>query len=150
MKKSTEIFNESKRSLVDQRTRVSNNIRALDAKRAVVTRALRKLGVDKSDDDMNTFVSVSYSEVTLHLTLRNLDSFKDSRLTSLLYKLENLNPRSVNNSEWADYVEKTFNYVFDEYRVSLDASVRSDSPTCRRVVESIEIVEQPKYKIVCD
>ena len=150
MKKSTEIFAIAKRGLIDQRIRVSNNIHALDIKRAVVTRALRKLGVDKSDDDMNAFASVSYGDVTLHLTLRNLDSFKDSRLTSLLDKLENLNPRSVSNTEWADYLEKTFNYVFDEYRVSLDASVRSDSPTCRRVVESIEIVEQPKYKIVCD
>jgi DNA-directed RNA polymerase beta subunit len=149
MKKSTEIFNDSKRSLIDQRTRVSNNIRTLDGKRVIVTRALRKLGVDK-DEDLNVYISVSYSDITLNLSLRNLDSFKDSRLTAMLDKLEDLKPRHVDNSEWADYVEKTFTYRFDEYRVVLETSVRSDSPTCRRVVESIEIVEQPKYKIVCD
>ena len=149
MKKSTEIFVDAKRSLVDGRNRAIRNIRSLDDKRTVITRVLRKLGIDR-DDDMNAYVSVSWGDVTLNLALRNLDSFKDSKLTAMLDKLEDLNPKSVNNSEWADYIEKSFTYVFDEYRVVLEASVRSDSPTCRRVVESIEMVEQLKYKIVCD
>jgi hypothetical protein len=149
MKKSTEIFNDSKRSLVNTRTRIADNIRTLDDKRAVVNRALRKLGVDK-DDELNAYIAVSYGVITLHLSMRGLDSFKDSRLALMLGRLEDLNPRHVDNSEWADYIEKSFTYKFDDYRVVLEASVRSDSPTCRRVVESMEIVEQPKYKIVCD
>jgi hypothetical protein len=149
MKKSTEIFNDSKRSLVNTRTRIADNIRTLDDKRAVVNRALRKLGVDK-DDELNAYIAVSYGVITLHLSMRGLDSFKDSRLALMLGRLEDLNPRHVDNSEWADYIEKSFTYKFDDYRVVLEASVRSDSPTCRRVVESVEIVEQPKYKIVCD
>ena len=149
MKKSTEIFNDSKRSLVNTRTRIADNIRTLDNKRAVVNRALRKLGVDK-DDELNAYIAVSYGVITLHLSMRGLDSFKDSRLALMLGRLEDLNPRHVDNSEWADYIEKSFTYKFDDYRVVLEASVRSDSPTCRRVVESVEMVEQPKYKIVCD
>ena len=149
MKKSTEVFVNAKRNLIDSRNRAANNIRVLDDKRVVINRALRKLGVDK-DDSLNAYISVSYRDVTLHLSLRGLDSFKDSKLAMLLNRLEDLNPKSVDNSEWADYIEKSFTYVFDEYRVVLEASVRSDSPTCRRVVESIEMVEQPKYKIVCD
>ena len=48
------------------------------------------------------------------------------------------------------YVEKDFVYKYGAFTIQLNAYVRSDSDSCRRVVESIELIEQPTYKIVCD
>ena len=149
MNKSTAVFNEAKKNLVNTRSRLARNAKMLDAHRSLISSVLRKVGLNKSDD-MNAYVVCSWGTVEIRLALHKLDSFKDSRLLAVLDVLEDLNPRNVECSEWADYVEKTFTYKYDRYEVKVEAVVRSDSDSCRRVVDSVELVEQLKYKIVCD
>lgn len=149
MKKSTELFMQTKASLISDRVRLAERVKMLDAKRKAVTAMLNKLSVDDSEYT-TIYLHVYTDSIDISINMRRLESFKDARLTNMLGILEDLNPTRVSSSEYAEWVEKSFNYKFDDFVVTLSATVRSDSPTCKRVAEEVKLVEEIKYKIVCD
>lgn len=94
------------------------------------------------------------STLRISLSLRDLDSFKDKRLTRLLEK-------------FADWQSSTQDWTFEQpnrdfmfthqttfgirIKVSIYAYVKSDSPLCRVVVKGVttRVVEEEIREIVC-
>ena len=105
-----------------------------------------------------SFLSLGlYSKrVRITTTLRNLDSFKDKKLTVLLERFM--------GDDWAtrsdDYAEDEPNRDYEcikklgdnfEVKISISAYVKSDSPLCRVVVTGVteRIVREETREIVC-
>lgn len=93
--------------------------------------------------------------VRLSLPMRDLDGFKDKRLTKLLEKFADW------TAETRDYTYDTPNrdYHFERkyphglnVKFSVYAYVKSDSPTCRIVVKGVttKVVEEEIREIVCE
>jgi hypothetical protein len=151
MKESTKVFLESFKDAKSSRDTLAANVAKLASKRSLITYALNKMGINKEENRLEAHVSCNYlGVVVIHASLHGLDSFKDARLLKVLDALEDLYPESVKCEEWATYVEKDFVYKYGAFTIQLNAYVRSDSDSCRRVVESVKLIEQPTYKIVCD
>lgn len=103
--------------------------------------------------------SINGSCVSFGVNLHNLDGLKDRRLERVLEA-----PMSMDSPEWSvsnsdypaslnrDYYFSTRVQVGDEtvqIALSVCAYVRSDSPTCRKVVVGQNTVVTPVYKIEC-
>jgi hypothetical protein len=96
-------------------------------------------------------VDATYCHPQISFYLNNLDGFKDERLEAILWYLSTLDgSREPRSSEYAQSLNRTYRFDFDGFEVRVDATVRSDSPTCRKVVVSSELVKQDKYAIQCD
>lgn len=109
---------------------------------------------DRWDDkqySITTRVDATYCLPQVTFYLNNLDGFKDERLEAILWYLSTLDgEREVRSSEYAQALNRTYRFDFKDFEVRVDATVRSDSPTCRKVVVSSELVKQEKYAIQCD
>ena len=96
-------------------------------------------------------VDATYCQPQITFTLYNLDGFKDQRLETVLWYLSELDgSREPRSTEYAQSLNRVYRFDFDGFDVRVDATVRSDSPTCRKVVVSSELVKQDKYAIQCD
>ena len=96
-------------------------------------------------------VDATLSEPSICFYLENLDGFKDERLEAVLWYLSSLDgEREARSTEYAQLLNRTYRFQFNGFTVRVDATVRSDSPTCRKVVVSSEVVKQDKYAIQCD
>jgi hypothetical protein len=96
-------------------------------------------------------VDATYCQPQITFTLYNLDGFKDERLEAILWYLSTLDgSRDPRSTEYAQSLNRVFRFDFDGFDVRVDATVRSDSPTCRKVVISSELIKQDKYAIQCD
>lgn len=99
---------------------------------------------------------------SMHVTLRvdNLEGFKDERLAGILTTYEYLNPDKQTVNEFAQYYNKEFRFHWYDRTddgiglsvyVIVDATIKNDSSTCKRVVVGMSTPEpQPVYKMVCD
>lgn len=105
----------------------------------------------------DVYISTQAFDYTLRLSLpmRDLDGFKDKRLTKLLEK-------------FADWTAETRDYTYDapnrdyhferkypqgfNVKFSVYAYVKSDSPTCRIVVKGVttKVIEEEIREIVCE
>jgi hypothetical protein len=111
------------------------------------------IGTIYSDTEysMTARVDATYCQPQITFTLYNLDGFKDQRLEAALWYLSNLDGgREPRSHEYAQSLNRVFRFEFDGFDIRVDATVRSDSPTCRKVVVSSELVKQDKYAIQCD
>jgi hypothetical protein len=96
-------------------------------------------------------VDATYCQPQISFYLYNLDGFKDERLEAILWYLSTLDgSREPTSSEYAQSLNRTYRFDFGGFNVRVDATVRSDSPTCRKVVVSSELVKQDRYAIQCD
>lgn len=110
---------------------------------------------------------VFLSDTTIHLSLRvnDLDSFKGERIAGILTALEYHNPTDQSVTDYAEYLNKEFIYCFKHVanddksmaysvtvRIRIDARVKGDSTTCKRVVTGYKPANEPTpiYEIVCD
>jgi hypothetical protein len=109
---------------------------------------------DRWDDkqySITTRVDATYCQPQISFYLNNLDGFKDERLEAVLWYLSTLDgSREPRSSEYPQSLNRTYRFDFEGFEVRVDATVRSDSPTCRKVVISSELVKQDKYAIQCD
>ena len=106
---------------------------------------------DKQQYSIIARVDATYCQPQISFYLNNLDGFKDERLEAVLWYLSTLDgERECKSSEYAQSLNRTYRFEFDGFDVRVDATVRSDSPTCRKVVISSELVKQDKYAIQCD
>ena len=113
----------------------------------------KPIGTSYSDTEysISARVDATYCQPQITFTLYNLDGFKDERLEAALWYLSNLDgSREPRSTEYAQSLNRVFRFEFDGFDVRVDATVRSDSPTCRKVVVSSELVKQDKYAIQCD
>lgn len=88
---------------------------------------------------------------TVALTLRGIEGFKCPALSAVLeYCNEKCEPNRTSTSDWAESLNREFRFKLAPCTVTVNAYVKSDSPTCRKVVVGTTIEEVKKYEIQCD
>lgn len=109
------------------------------------------------------WVFLSDTTIYLQMRVRDLDSFKGERIQGILTALEYHNPTDQSVAEYPEYLNKEFIYRFKQsvtdpnvlavtVRICIDARVKGDSATCKRVVTGYTASTEPTpiYEIVCD
>ena len=105
-------------------------------------------------------VHVYDESVSINVSMIRLESFKDPRLTETISDLLACAEWESETTDYAASLNREFEFktkVIDnatglstEYRVSINAYVKSDSPTCRKVVVGTETKVVETYEIQCD
>jgi hypothetical protein len=97
--------------------------------------------------------SVGVPRVNATIRIRDLDSFKDEKLVSLLTAIDDMGLAA----ETQDYTHsespnREFRYVTNDYHLTVDAWVKSDSPYCKRVKtgESVRTIVDEQWQIECN
>ena len=96
------------------------------------------------------------SSFTIALTLRGIEGFKCHALEAVLgYCNEKCEPNRTSTSDWAESLNREFRFKLapqfgENCTITVNAYVKSDSPTCRKVVVGTVIEEVKKYEIQCD
>lgn len=85
----------------------------------------------------------------LYISMSQLDSFKDKRLTNVLYLLDDYCPEQ-DVKEYAEYVNRDYTFKSDKFEAVVLAYVKSDSDACRRIKVGTETVQRDKFEIICD
>jgi len=93
-----------------------------------------------------------YSDtVSITVSLRKLPSFKCKILESILEYCEALNVGKAESSDYAESLNRDYHFnLADNWTMHVNAYVKSDSATCRKIKVGTEIVEQAKWEIQCD
>lgn len=94
-------------------------------------------------------ISLSCEKPVAYVSMRRLESFKDSRLTDFLDKLVAMEGE-MSSTDYASIMNRSFTCNFSDFQVYVDAYVKDDSPTCRKVVIGTRVEEVLDYEIVCD
>ena len=93
---------------------------------------------------------------TIALSLRGIEGFKCPALLAVLEYCEDKSAAgSIKTSDWPECLNREFRFKLapefgDNCTVSVNAYVRSDSPTCRKVEIGTTMEEVKKYEIQCD
>jgi len=93
--------------------------------------------------------STSYHCPVIHLTLHDLEGFKDPKLVDMLGFFLQFTDK-VEEKEWARFLNKDYTIQLDDVRISISAYVRDGSPTCRKVATGTRIEEVTTYRIECN
>jgi hypothetical protein len=97
--------------------------------------------------------STSVPRVNATIRIRDLDSFKDDNLVSLLEALDNMG-LAVETKDYAgsESPNREFRYATDDYHLTVDAWVKSDSPYCKRVKtgESVRTIVDEQWVLECN
>jgi hypothetical protein len=91
----------------------------------------------------------------MNVTIRfdELDSFKHDKLMELLEVLDGMGLKvETQDYTHSESPNREFAFETDDYRLRIDAWVKSDSPFCRRVKtgETVETVVKETWDIQCD
>lgn len=101
-------------------------------------------------DNDQLFVSLYGDRIHFNLYMRELSSFKDDRLTSILsYAIDTITSE-VKEKDYAQYDHKEYRLYSDEVYLDITAYVKEDSPTCKKIMTGMEVKEVPTYKFVCE
>jgi hypothetical protein len=96
------------------------------------------------------------SSFTIALTLRGIEGFKCPALSAVLeYCNEKCEPNRTSTSDWAESLNREFRFKLapqfgENCTITVNAYVKSDSPTCRKVVVGTVMEEVKRYEIQCD
>lgn len=94
-------------------------------------------------------ISLSCEKPVAYVSMRRLESFKDARLTDFLDKLIAMDGE-MSSTDYASIMNRSFTCNFSDFQVYVDAYVKDNSPTCRKVVVGTKMEEVKEYEIVCD
>jgi hypothetical protein len=153
-----QLLDEAKADIIRSRNSLGNNAKQLQAVRRQLTHIIKMVCPepvgDRWDSEKYSLVcrvDATYCQPSLAFYVAGLDSFKDDRLASMLWYFATLDgSRDVSSHDYAELLNRVYRFQFDGFNVRVDATVKSDSPTCRKVVVSSELVKQDKYAIQCD
>ena len=119
--------------------------------------AMAVLGIFENEEYAS--ISVSGSSVYVYVTMSGLDGFKDERLVNAMMGLMlACEDWEMETKDSAEILNRNFKFSKaitreDEKRfwthVTIAAYVRSDSPTCQKVVVGQETKVVDKYEIIC-
>jgi hypothetical protein len=101
----------------------------------------------------NVRVELYAGKPVVYISMFSLDSFKQTELVNAISYLTDVTEKSsgkISSEDWAAAVNRDFRFETENWRVCLNAYVKDDSPTCRRVVVGTKMVEQVQYEISCD
>lgn len=140
-------LNDAQRSVTNAR----NRLQSLKAQRKQIGRLLRTLSMCAQPADTDTVISLwmNDDQPVISVSMYNLEGFKCLRIESMLWLLEEIGTLTE-TKEYASCLNRDYKYTVDGYKVIFNAYVRSDSPTCRKVVIGTDTVTTPKYAIQCD
>jgi len=139
----------TKRAVEFRQTLAKNLAKSKVHRKKMVT--LAKQLCKEQAESMSLYFDVDGHEPYLRVTLEDLESFKDDRLVSRLWYLSNLDGvREPKSSDWAQSLNRDYRFDFDGFSITISAYVKSDSPTCRKVVIGSKTEVINEYKIVCD
>ena len=120
----------------------------LKANRKSVGKMLRRLErIEVNDFFVST--NVCDEKPTLFINMHDLESFKDPKLVAVLEYFDSLTTYT-DSKDWADYLNRDYRFFTDAVDVKISAYVKSDSPTCRKVLIGTKVQTVEKYEIVCD
>ena len=108
-------------------------------------RTLDRLGAE----DLSVRADYWANKPVVYAQLRDLESFKDAKLMAVLEYVSVFSDTST-SKDWAQYLNRDFRFVSKTVDVYINAYVKEDSPTCRKVMIGTELQTVEKYKIVCD
>jgi hypothetical protein len=98
-------------------------------------------------DDLNIYMLGDKPHI--HITMNKLESFKCLALMNMLWTLDAMGT-VTKTTDWAEYLNREYRYDVSGISVCINAYVKSDSPTCRKVVIGVETKTEPLYRIECD
>lgn len=104
-------------------------------------------------DKGNVYIGISYGKPEINIPMYDLDSLKQRELIwaldYLTIETDKLDGR-IKTQDYAAAINRDFVFTTDKWEARVMAYVKSDSPTCRKVIIGTEVVEQHKYQIICD
>ena len=112
--------------------------------------------VNLTENDSIYIYTHDNNRVQFVVYMRELDSFKDARLTSTISSAMDLIGDKVKETDFAQYEHKEYRistnniYAVEQAELQINAYVKSDSPTCRKIQIGTEIKAVPKYKFECN
>ena len=112
--------------------------------------------VNLTENDSIYIYTHDNNRVQFVVYMRELDSFKDARLTSTISSAMELIGDKVKETDFAQYEHKEYRIstnnicAVEQAELQINAYVKSDSPTCRKVQIGTEIKAVPKYKFECN
>ena len=121
-----------------------------------ISKLLDLLGVDSNNanesvrlDTWNSW-STDKAKPFIRIHLYELDSFKSTKLSAILWGLTNHGETEVKTREYPDSINRDYDFDFKNIRVQVCAFVGEESATCKRVKigEKTQIVEE--FAIQCD
>jgi hypothetical protein len=121
----------------------------LEEQRMIIRAKYQEGFKNLSESAVSTLYITNNYKPTIHLTLNELDGFKDPQLIQLLEYFMQYTDK-IEEREWAAYLNKDYNITCDDVNISISAYVRDGSPTCRKVAVGTKMEEITTYKIVCD
>lgn len=120
------------------------------AKDRMLIRALYAPLFTNFTQDDQVFVSIYGDRIHFNVYMRELDSFKDNRLTHILNTAMETISDKVKEQDYAQYDHKEYYINTDDVNLCITAYVKEDSPTCKKIMTGMEIKEVPTYKFVCE
>ena len=100
------------------------------------------------DDELHVYMYGKF--ISFSVYMRDLDSFKDERLTSMLSIAIDTISDKVRETDYAQYDHKEYRIGNENVVLEITAYVKSDSPTCKKIMTGMELKEVPQYKFVCE
>ena len=152
-------LNDAKADIARSRISLNNYSKQLDLVRKPMMHIIKQICPvpigDRWGDDkpysLTYRVDATYCKPEVTFYYNNLEGFKDERLEAVLWYLSTLDgSREPTSNEYAQALNRTYRFQFDGFSVRVDATVKSDSPVCRKVVVSSEMVKKDVYAIQCD
>lgn len=141
------------RALADARNnarRARTEVQYLSANRKRINKVGKLLAphLTREHDHMYMYM-VAGDKSKIVVSMRQLESFKCLALENVLWLLNEIGT-ATGTSDWADSLNRDYDFEVDGIKVRVSAYVKSDSATCRKIVVGTETVTTPKYQIQCD
>jgi hypothetical protein len=151
------VFDSALIDLSEGVTNAKKRVSILRSNKARIQKILRPMTFILSSaglKDTNVFVNSDAYSGTFQINayLYGLESFKVPVLATLIEYLDGLcDEGQVRTRDWPESINRDYHFTLPkDHRVSLCVYVKSDSPTCRKVVIGSEMKETFKYEIQCD
>ena len=101
----------------------------------------------------NIRIEIYCGKPVVYISMFSIESFKQDELINALGYLTEITEKDngkITTEDWAAAVNRDFRFETEDWRVCINAYVKDDSPTCRKIAVGTEVIERTKYEIVCD
>jgi hypothetical protein len=153
-----QLLDDAKADITRSRNSLGKNAKQLQAVRKQLLHIIKmvcpeSIGQAFSNTEYSLMcrVDATYCQPSITFYAAGLDSFKDDRLASMIWYFATLDgSRDVSSTDYAQSLNRVYRFQFDGFNIRVDATVKSDSPMCRKVVVGSKTEVVNEYKIVCD
>ena len=131
-------------------------VKRLTTDRMLLRALYAPIFVNLTEDDSIYIYTYDNNRIQFVVYMHELDSFKDERLTSTISSAMELIGDKVKETDFAQYEHKEYRistnniYAVEQAELQINAYVKSDSPTCKKVQIGTEIKAVPKYRFECN